>query len=505
MSFSSFKKSKLIFENFRSFVNEEGEEAASGAATEQGEEASGERFFVILLGGSGSGKGALVGTNRAIGELQKLMGQSIGRPVKVGSADAIESGEAGARVVFEPDRILRVFQWTQAKSDFERMKKGESPEEVLADLDASGEGSLKKAILKHLGDGGIERYNTVEDYVGELKQVGGAKDKKQALSMADALDKDFGGNPKIQFAYKQMRKRPFKGGPKGIKPASVEKAKEEMKSAVGQSKGVADSFILDSAGEDLASQDVAGELKTAKEAGFSTAIVLLATGAVQSFLGNMERAVARGGRNVDSAEIMSFYKVLLEKHYEFGRLVQSGDLDEYIVLEQDAIDSDEIENLTRLICNPGELLGIDIPDIAGNEIEGCIPALANPAYLPDEEETAALQGASTVDQSEDPDGTIKNWDQAFKVAAEAGTLDNAYGGDPGKAKKVAMQGDKGLYDQMQFARTTGEPEILRPINAKKDFKTATAAIAKALKMASIGAKMKVAESKIYKRWKVITG
>jgi hypothetical protein len=491
MSFSSFKESQLLFENWRKFLNEQGEEEVVETSPE-------EKFFVILLGGSGTGKGALVGTNRAIGELQKLIGQSIGRPVKVGSADAIKSGEAGARVVFEPDRILRVFQWTQAKSDFERMKRGESPEEVLADLDKTGEGSLKKAILNQLGDGGIKRYNTVEDYVGRLTQVGGGASKAQALAMSDALDKDFGGDPKIQFAYKQMRKRPFKGGSTGIKSASVVKAKEEMRGAVGRAKGVADSFILDSAGEDLASQDVAGELKTAKEAGFSTAIVLLATGAVQSFLGNMERAVARGGRNVDSAEIMSFYKVLLEKHYEFGRLVQSGDLDEYIVLEQDPIDSDEIEELVKAICNPGELLGLDIPDIAGNEIEACIPALANPSYLPAEEESAAKQGAATVDKGASPDASIKNWDQAFTYAAKAGVVD-----DPKKAKKTAMF--KGLYPKMQAARTTGEPEILRPINAKTDFKIATAAIAKALKMASIGAKMKVTESKMYKRWKVLIG
>jgi len=508
MGFSSFIKGQMIFENFRSFVNEEGEDIPPGADPEQGKEASEERFFVILLGGSGTGKGALVGTSRAIGELQKLMGQSIGRPVKVGSADAIKSGEAGARVVFEPDRILRVFQWTQAKSDFERMKGGESPDQVLADLDASGEGSLKQAILKHLGESGIERYNTVEDYVGELKQVGGGGSKKQALAMADALDKKFGGDPKIQFAYKQMRKRPFKGGSQGIKPASVEKAKEEMKGAVGQSKGVADSFILDSAGEDLATQDVAGELKTAKEAGFSTAIVMLATGAVQSFLGNMERAVARGGRNVAAEEIMSFYKILLSKHEEFGGLLRNGDLDEYIVLEQDEIDEEEIENLTRLICNPGELLGIDIPDIAGNEIEGCIPGLADPvSYLHPDEAAAAKKGASTVDQSGDPDKDIQNWDQAFKAAAEAGTLDAAYGGDPDKAKKAATQGEKGLYYHMGQARSTSDdgPTSLIPINAKKDFKKATAAIIKALKLAAQASKMQVAESKTYKRWKVLIG
>ena len=285
----------------------------------------------------------------------------------------------------------------------------------------------------------------------------------------------------MQFAYKQMRRRPFKGGA-GIKATAVKKAQEEMKGVVGQAQAAADSFILDSAGEDLASQPVADELKTAKEAGFSTAIVLLATGAVQSFLGNMERAVARGGRNVDSAEIMKFYNILLQKHNEFGNLMKNGILDEYIVLEQDPIDDSEIEALTKAICNPGELLGIEgVPDIAGNEIEGCIPALADPSYLPAEEEAAAKRGAASTREVE-PNTSIKNWDQAFKAAEMAGVVPDA-----GKAKKTAMT--KGLYPLFQKARSTGEPEILRPINAKTDFKKATAVIAKALKVASAGAKL----------------
>jgi len=478
---------KLLMESWNKYLLEQ-----------EGGEEENERFFVILLGGSGTGKGALVSTNRAIGELQRLMGQSIGRPVKVGSADAIEAGEAGARVVFEPDRVLRVHQWHQAKSDFERMKKGEKPNAVLGDM--KGEESLMKALLSRLEEvGGLEKYNTVEDYVGRLEQVGGAKTPEQALALADALDKDFGGDSQIQFVYKQMRKRPFKGSGAGIKATAVAKAQEEMKDVVGQTKGAADSFILDSAGEDLAEQDIVGELTTAKEAGFTTAIVLLATGAVQSYLGNMERAVARGGRNVDAGEIMKFYNILLQKHKEFGALIQKGLLDEYIVLEQDPISPEEIEDLTQAICNPGELLGIDIPDVAGNEIAGCIPQLADPSYLPGEEEAAAKKGAATVDVNDQPDNTIHNWDQAFAAAAKAGTID-----DPKAAKKQAMF--KGLYPKFQKARTTGGAEILRPINAKSDYKIATGVILKALKMAAQADKMKVAaESKIYARWKTLIG
>ena len=137
---SSFGKQQLITESFRGYVNEalplqRGEEASQAPDDSA---APAERFFVILLGGSGTGKGALVNTNKAIGELQKLMHQSLGRPVKVGSADAIAAGEAGSRVVFEPDRVLRVHQWHQAKSDFERMKNGEDPAAVFSDMPGEG-------------------------------------------------------------------------------------------------------------------------------------------------------------------------------------------------------------------------------------------------------------------------------------------------------------------------------------------------------------------------------
>ena len=492
---SSFKEYQLITESFRSYVNEESPAQRAAEPAAAAPAAPAERFFVILLGGSGTGKGALVNTNKAIGELQKLMGQSLGRPVKVGSADAIAAGEAGSRVVFEPDRVLRVHQWEQARSDFERMKKGEDPAAVFSDM--PGEESLAEMILDQIAElGGIDAYKTFEDYAGRKETVGSPKTPKQALAMSDALDK-FGGDGEITFAYKQMRKRPFKGGELGIKKRAVAVARKEMGEKVYQADE-ADSFILDSAGEDLAEQDILGELATARQGGFSTAIVLLATGAVQSFLGNMERAVARGGRNVDSKEIMTFYKILLQKHREFGRLIQRGLLDEYIVLEQDVMSPEEIEGLVRAICNPGELLDLDIPDIAGNEIDGCIPELANPDYLPDEEEAAALAGAKSVDIGDHPDSEIKNWDMAFDAAAEAGVID-----DPKTAKKQAMF--KGLYPMMSAARTTGAPNILRPINAKEHFKEATASIAKALRTAAAGAKMQVAEAITYKRWKDLIG
>ena len=477
---------KLLMENWRTFVKEQEEQA--------------EKFFVILLGGSGTGKGALVGTNAAIGELQKLMGQGIGRAVKVGSADAIKTGEAGARVVFEPDRVLRLHQRAQAQQDFERLKAGESPEKVFADI-PEAEAALKDGLLKLTANNGIQNFKTIDDYVGRIEQVGGAKTPKQAIAMSDALDGDYGGNSQVQYIYKQMRERPFKGSGAGIKDTAVAMAQEEMKGVVGQAKAAAEtSFILDSAGEDLASQPVASELEIAKAAGFTTAIVLLATGTIQSFLGNMERSVARGGRNVAATEIMKFYNVLFEKHKEFVAMTRTDPplLDEYVVLEQDAMSPKEIEDLVQAICNPGDLLGLDIPDVAGNEIASCIPSLANPEYLPDEEKAAALAGAATVDAGDSPDNQITNWDQAFAAAKKQGVID-----DPIKAKKDAFYTVKtGLYARMQDARTTGEAEILRPINAKTDMKTATAVIAKALRMAAQSAKGPVAESKTFRKPKI---
>ena len=71
-------------------------------------------------------------------------------------------------------------------------------------------------ILDQLKEmGGIDHYKTFEDYAGRLETVGSPETPKQALAMSDALDK-FGGDGEITFAYKQMRKRPFKGGKLGI-------------------------------------------------------------------------------------------------------------------------------------------------------------------------------------------------------------------------------------------------------------------------------------------------
>jgi hypothetical protein len=71
-----------------------------------------------------------------------------------------------------------------------------------------------------------------------------------------------------------------------------------------KSKGV---YILDSAGEDLPTQDYEGQLQTAKSLGFKTYIVWLNTGPEVSYVGNLERSVAGGKRAVPAGEIAAYY------------------------------------------------------------------------------------------------------------------------------------------------------------------------------------------------------
>tara|TARA_R110000824_G_scaffold8295_9_gene37463 strand:- start:6627 stop:8366 length:1740 start_codon:yes stop_codon:yes gene_type:complete len=355
---SSDKKMKLLFENFRGFVNEVEESPQEklkdtaqimqqlGAET-PGLAAAG-KSFIIMVGGPGTGKGGMINTDRFMGSITKATGG------KMAAKDFIRKLPPGTINQFdsEVDSVLRLMQWNLAAEDWKKLdaaaKSPQQWETVVQQYHGSPQGDInliitiakalgiKPEVLKspegmeQLRTAFVQTFPSIEAYAGKKDE-----DNRKAL-------KKMGGNGAIVSMYMQLRSGWGEDpGLKTIKKAAVKRYNKELKGQLelflsqskeqvteaeeegtaGSAQQVAaagnvegklrqvskDVFILDSAGEDLPSQDYAGQLKIAKDAGFETSIVWIKTGPEISYLGNLERAVVGGKRAVPPQEIEDYY------------------------------------------------------------------------------------------------------------------------------------------------------------------------------------------------------
>jgi len=340
-------------------------------------------WFIILLGGSGTGKGALVNTDKALGEIgQYIQGKTFSTSAL---RHKVNGGEDHIRSVFEPDRILRLVQYDAGVSDYKKIisaDKDKKLKEVLDGVFGDKLSELKAYLIKVCGG----ENSTVEDfigkyaendqpadspkykngYIGKKYQPRDVEDKIEAVDILDALEDNSRSEAdhSVAYFYQQMRKRVTdvsKGEP--LKTYAVKKANELMQAHLDSFKKVFSdatvhhgSVILDSAGEDLAEQPVKTQLESAKAAGFNTLILLLCTAPVQSFIGNAERKIARAARGVPSEEIMSFYKILPVKHKEFrscgvvDKILGYKLLDGYCILNQEQITAQRLLDVIYSLC-----------------------------------------------------------------------------------------------------------------------------------------------------------
>lgn len=398
-------------------------------------------WFIILLGGSGTGKGSLVSTGKAIGEIGDYLGG------KTFSAEAlrkkVESGKDHIRSVFEPDRILRLVQHEAAADDYKKISTADPKKQLKQTLDAVlGEalGELKDHIMERCGGPDatvadfLEEYPDPESYAGKTYKP---DNEIEAVDLMDALDsKEAGGDQTVRSLYMQMRKRqsPVSGGV-SLKEYAVGKANTlikdhlaEFNKVFGGKKKEAEikmgSVILDSAGEDLSKQPVKEQLMAAKSAGFNTMIVLLGNGPVQSFIGNVFRKIGRAQRGVPSDEIMSFYDILPEKHAEFKKLGRVDPkmgyalLDGYKILQLDAVQPDELEGILRSICIGDEKTKsygpIKKDKVICNDPDGdCIAADAYPDYLTAELKDRVDAVNKDTEKLKDKEKPVPTWGEVY--------------------------------------------------------------------------------------------
>ena len=400
-------------------------------------------WFIILLGGSGTGKGSLISSDQAIGEIGDYVGGKTFSSASI--KKQLEAGEEHIRSVFEPDRVLRLVQYDVAVDDYEGITKSD-PKKKLSDVLRVVLGpdlnELKDYLAKKLGNAAtvedfLRDYKKVEDYCGKKYMQSQTGEHVESIDLQDALEdaKVAGGDSTILYLYQQMRKRHTSISKNmSMKEYAVDLANDAMKDHLSNFKNTFDrrddvkikngSVVLDSAGEDLARQPIRDQLDAAKSAGFNTMVVLLVTGPVQSFIGNTLRKITSAKRGVPSDEIMAFYHVLPEKHKEFKAFGQKDPelgyalLDGYKILDQDLITPQKLGDILTTICvgdGAGKSYGPARKDrvICQDPDGNCIDDEAYPDYLTKELQDVVddvNKDTKNLKQKEKP---ARNWKEVF--------------------------------------------------------------------------------------------
>lgn len=426
-------------------------------------------WLIILLGGSGTGKGALVSGREAIGEIgDYLDGKTFSKTTL--SAKIKDAGKMShARSVFEPDRILRLAQYKAGLEDYNNIIKSNEDSNLIEVLNKILNHDETEKLKAYILDNVAEKSNkkqenlTVKDfkeiynhntesednigywnsYIGRRYVPEDVPSKIESIEIIDALEEDkIGeGDSRVCFFYQQLRKREMSfTKDKGIKSYAAEKANSEIKEHLQKFKETFDSsdveiidgsVIIDSAGEDLVTQPVKDQLEAAKASGFNTMILLLVNGPVQSFLGNTERKLTQAKRGVPSEEIMSFYNILPEKHKEFKSyrapatdIVSGGPLlDGYKILNQDQITPEELEDILSSICI-GDSANRDKGPIKKDRIicsdpnGNCIDKSLFPDYLTQDLQDVVDRVNKETKDLKNVEDPAPNWNVVFQDKAE---------------------------------------------------------------------------------------
>jgi hypothetical protein len=445
----------VIFEADEAKVSDFAEEMIT-QATEDVEVEVPTKNFVIMVGGPGTGKGGVINTD-------KFMGSTVDATKGVMAAqDYLRSEEGkdfGAQIADEVDGYLRIEQRAHADEVHAKLNQGadggdEAFQSVLDQLVVTDNTSvdLRSAIGKALGKDdwkiitaddwkSSELSKSVDAMVGpssgvdSLKDVGGGDDgiKTQFMLLRSKWG-EAASAMTLKSVAVQRHGEDLKQKITDFIENDVEGGTEEAGSdlpATRKKKGV---YILDSAGEDLPSQDYEGQLRTAKSLGFKTYIVWLNTGPEVSYVGNLERSVAGGKRAVPADEIEAYYTAaeggmeggssardyftsLTTQSYapsedDNPHAVSLGEvplLDKVLVLNQkDELEAAEVSDIASKTCvNPAGFQGKDPGDPADPENN-----IDNPLCSSDT--ASSISGMDISIDAEAGSGAPKNYNELVK-------------------------------------------------------------------------------------------
>jgi len=551
---------KLLMENWKKFLKEEEtsqEKVKDAAAIMQNIGFAGEaagKSFIIMVGGPGTGKGGVIATDSFMSSVIQATGG------KMAGGDFIKSLPPGTINQFasEVDSVLRLMQWDLAAQDYQTLSQAaQNPEQWTAavnnysqkpqgdiNLIATIAGALETTPDQLATPQGAQRFSqtfpNVEAYAGTKDET-----NREALKGDD-------GHKGIKAMYMQLRSGwGEKPTDRTIKIAAVERYNDELEdqlqkfmnpdqaqsaeaqpvteaeegdtaaaaqqvAASGEVEGdlsqaAKDVFILDSAGEDLPTQDYAGQLQIAKRAGFETTIVWLKTGPEVSYLGNLERAVVSGKRAVPAGEIAAYYDAAGGEGKGVGG---SGDtIEEHFkkLLNTDFEGSALLDNLVIIMNKDDERVPpVDVKDIAADV---CVNPLGDPDGAPsdhishwlcDSEKIEAITGYDIGElPTGDPENSPKNYNELVK-AILADFNEILQGEEVPEALanlNIDLEAIQGSTDQKTLAKQAAD-------KIQKDFVTKIRNDVKRGKGGQFTSKIlksPLSEGKTYKRWSLIAG
>jgi len=546
---------RLLMESWKDYLAEEEtpQEKAKDAATliqKMGfaGETSG-KSFIIMVGGPGTGKGGVIATDKFMGAVIKATSG------KMASKSFIKDLPPGTINQFasEVDSVLRLMQWDLAAKDYQTLSQAaQNPEQWKATVNKysqkpQGDINLIATIASALettpdqlatpqgGELFSKTFPNVDAYAGtkdeETRQALKGDDGHKAIkAMYMQLRSGWGEDPGAKTIKNTAVKRyndeleaqlqKFMGG-RSEEP--VTEAEEENTAAAAQqvaaagdvegdlSQAAKDVFILDSAGEDLPTQDYAGQLQIAKKAGFETTIVWLKTGPEVSYLGNLERGVVNGERAVPPDEIAAYYDAA---GGEGGGVGGTGDsIEEHFkkLLNTEYEGGALLDNLVILMNNQDKRVPPEeVKDIASDV---CVNPLGDPSIEPSDhishwlcnaERIKAITGYDVGDMpSPDPQGSPKNYNELVK-AVEA-DFKNVLKGEEVPTLLAAQNID------VEAIKTSDNPKALAKQAADKiqdDFVNKIRDKVRGGKGDQFTSKIlksPLSEGKVYKRWSLIAG
>jgi len=545
---------KLLMENWNKFLSEEEtsqEKVKDAAAIMQNIGFAGEtggKSFIIMVGGPGTGKGGVIATDRFMSSVIQATGG------KMAGGDFIKSLPPGTINQFasEVDSVLRLMQWDLAAKDYQTLARAaQNPEQWTAAVNnysqkPQGDINLIATIAGAIGatpdqlatpQGGqlfSQTFPNVEAYAGtkdeEAREALKGKDGHKGIkAMYMQLRSGWGEDPSAKTIKNMAVKRYndeletqlqqfMSRGQQQVKEAEAADSAQLAKQVAGAgevegdlSQAAKDVFILDSAGEDLPTQDYAGQLQIAKKAGFETTIVWLKTGPEVSYLGNLERAVVSGKRAVPPDEIAAYYDAASG---EDGGVGGSGDtIEEHFkkLLNTEFEGSALLNNLVVIMNKDDQRVSPEtVKDITSAV---CVNPIGDPSaepadhishWLCDSEKIAAITGYDIGELPiADPSESPKNYNELVK--AILADFNNVINGEevPDVLASLNIDADaiKGSPDPKALAKKTADKiqsTFVKKI--RKDVKGG-----KGGQFASKILKSPLNEEKVYKRWTLIAG
>lgn len=411
---------------------------------------SNKKRMVVMMGPPAAGKGFFLGDPppKYGWKLPQMLVNDQGQPLLT-EADIPERPEQE-----ESDNHLRAIQHLEAEKHFDALKKAH---------DESKE-AFKKALADHwyeTKDGDrVELGKTInydefpEDFDGFFKKT----NKDFYVSMRgwhdDAKEKNKEtGKPKERFK---------------------DEARYRFEDSVNHKiEKVEDLLLIDSAGEDIDTQDYKGQIELAKNHGYEVTVIFLHPEQADTELSNLARGKVNGKRMVDQSDISNWY----EQNAQALKDIQEADPDNFVHYRKEAPDKDpktaaEMRTKARDMMNKLASMKEEEKEKTKKEIFKILYNVSPYKLHKPTSYGRALSGLPKKPEKESIADTVKGMNEEAEKRAKAHAVDIEKGEkkevreEPSKAKEPTKEDDG--KTRMNFLREVGDQKVPNPNPESKE-------------------------------------